>query len=76
MADWQSLEQELRLWARQHRRPTLWWRDDDAEADVPELQHLLQISDELQVPVLLAAVPAKVQPSLAAAVQGHALVAG
>ncbi|PXF29636.1 hypothetical protein WH50_19685 [Pokkaliibacter plantistimulans] len=74
MADWQSLEQELRLWARQHRRPTLWWRDDDAEADVPELQHLLQISDELQVPVLLAAVPAKVQPSLATAVQGHGLV--
>ena len=47
-------------------RLDLWWRDDDAVAAAPALERLLRLSRRYGVPLALAAVPARVQSSLAA----------
>jgi hypothetical protein len=41
-----------------------WWRDDDAAASTPALDRLLALARRFEVPLVLAAVPAKVEPSL------------
>ena len=35
---------ELGRWRLQERQAILWWRDDDAVADSPALQQMLEIS--------------------------------
>lgn len=41
----------------------LWWRDDDAVAATPSLDRLLALADSR--PILIAAIPAGIEPSLA-----------
>jgi chemotaxis protein histidine kinase CheA len=65
---WQSLDAELGRWRTTGRRATLWWRDDDAYRDSPALQRLLGLAEAAALPVALAAIPATLEPSLAAAV--------
>ncbi len=72
MSSWQDLDREIGLWAAAGRRATLWWRDDDAVADTPELRRLLEVA---RAPLALAVIPAAAGPDLAAALSGHPRVA-
>ncbi|HEX6136791.1 MAG TPA: polysaccharide deacetylase family protein [Casimicrobiaceae bacterium] len=65
---WQRLERELDLWGAQGRQATLWWRDDDASRDCDALRRLLEIATRHRVPVVVAAIPATSDASLAAAI--------
>ncbi|MFK5596446.1 glycosyltransferase [Methylobacterium sp. HMF5984] len=46
------------------RRVPIWWRDDDAVAATPALDRLLDLSDTFASPLLVAAIPAGIEPSL------------
>ncbi len=48
--------------ARDGRAVRLWWRDDDAVAATPALDRLLSLADGR--PLLIAAIPAGIEPSL------------
>ncbi len=65
---WAALDRELDLWLALDRRATLWWRDDDACGDTPALQRLLAIARAHDVPVTVAAIPAKSVSTLADAI--------
>ncbi|MBB4266341.1 polysaccharide deacetylase family protein [Roseospira visakhapatnamensis] len=65
MAPWDVLETELAAWHRSGRRVTLWWRDDDAVAVTPALEHLAALSGTHAAPVTLAVIPAFAKPELA-----------
>ena len=54
---------ELDRWAAMGRQATLWWRDDDAVEATPQLDRLLALCGA-DVPLLLAAIPARVEASL------------
>lgn len=54
MADWDALSREWELWGKGDRRPTLWWRDDDAVDISPALEELRRSA---RVPVALAVIP-------------------
>jgi hypothetical protein len=69
---WRSLERELASWRAAGRRATLWLRDDDACRDSPALQRLLGIGRMHAVPLAVAAIPAKLEPSLAPALHACA----
>ncbi|GLS55299.1 hypothetical protein GCM10007886_34830 [Methylobacterium gregans] len=43
---------------------SVWWRDDDAVAATPALDRLLALSEACDAPLLLAAIPAGIAPSL------------
>ncbi len=64
MSRWQDLDREIGLWAAAGRRASLWWRDDDAVADTPDLRRLLEVA---RVPLALAVIPEAAGPDLAAA---------
>ena len=76
MSAWDDLDRELDTWRAAGRHATLWWRDDDACSDTPALQRLLRIVCEHDVPVALAAIPAKADATLADAigVTSHATI--
>jgi hypothetical protein len=62
--DWSALDDAL---ARAHDAgyvPSFWWRDDDAVGHTPALDRLLALSRRFELPVALAAVPARIEPSL------------
>ncbi|WP_210397700.1 polysaccharide deacetylase family protein [Motiliproteus sediminis] len=61
---WQALAEELALWGQQGRCATLWWRDDDAERQSPQLARLDQLSRDYQVPLALAVIPQGADSSL------------
>lgn len=61
---WLALEAELDLWGAAGRTATWWWRDDDAVAATPALDRLLALKGPL--PLTLAVIPARLEPSLAA----------
>ena len=42
----------------------MWWRDDDAYADTPQLRRLDTLSRSLQIPVSIAVIPARLDASL------------
>lgn len=67
--DWTPLRAELGLWRREGMPLPVWWRDDDAVADTPELSQLLRLSGELEVPVHVAVIPALVEDSLPSALE-------
>jgi hypothetical protein len=46
------------------RRPSFWWRDDDAGAVTPELKRLLALSSRFSVPLALAVIPDKAEAEL------------
>ena len=62
------LARELDAWGANAMRATLWWRDDDAEHDSPQLRRLLAIADRHAVPIAIAAIPAGADRTLAAAI--------
>jgi hypothetical protein len=64
------LRAELAAWRQAGRQPTLWWRDDDAGEVTPELNRLLSLSERLQVPVALAAIPADTSAALMRDIDG------
>jgi peptidoglycan/xylan/chitin deacetylase (PgdA/CDA1 family) len=77
MACWEDLQRELDRWLDTGRVARFWWRDDDAHAALPSLVRLLDLADEFQVPVCLAAIPDQAVNSLAreiSARQGHVVV--
>uniref|UniRef100_UPI001047DBE6 glycosyltransferase n=1 Tax=Methylobacterium segetis TaxID=2488750 RepID=UPI001047DBE6 len=51
--------------AREGARVPVWWRDDDAVAATPAFDRLLALSEQAGLPVLIAAIPGRVEPSLA-----------
>ncbi|HKU84954.1 MAG TPA: polysaccharide deacetylase family protein [Casimicrobiaceae bacterium] len=62
------LARELEAWHAEDRQATLWWRDDDAERDSPQLRELLAIANAHRVPIAIAAIPAGADRTLAAAI--------
>jgi hypothetical protein len=65
---WELLHRELDAWTAAGRRATLWWRDDDACAASPALARLLGLAATHRVPVAIAAIPARIEPSLGEAI--------
>lgn len=59
MTDWSDLEAELDRWAGEGRQASLWWRDDDAAEVTPALERLLALARRHDVPLHLAAIPAR-----------------
>ena len=55
--DWSPLKSELAIWRSEGRALPLWWRDDDAIADTPALRKLLQMGEDMSLPVHLAVIP-------------------
>lgn len=64
---WTALAAELDAWGAAGRSADLWWRDDDAAAWGPKLERLCRLTE--RTGLLLAAIPARVEDSLARA--GH-----
>jgi hypothetical protein len=54
--------------------PSFWWRDDDATRHTPALDRLLALSGRFGVPLAIAAVPARTEPSLAERLANEGLV--
>jgi hypothetical protein len=63
--DWSALDHALARAGDAGYLPSFWWRDDDAARHTPALDRLLALSRRFGVPVALAAVPARTEPSLA-----------
>ncbi len=64
--DWSPLDLALSR-ARDRDRPVgFWWRDDDAVSHTPRLDRLLGLARRFEAGLALAAVPAGLEPSLAA----------
>lgn len=68
-ATWDDLARECDAWASLGHPVELWWRDDDAVADSPELRHLLELASG-RAKLALAVIPAELQPDLATATKG------
>jgi len=64
--DWSPLDDALQRAADKGCAIAFWWRDDDAVAHTPALDRLLALAAGLRVPLVLAPIPARVEPSLAA----------
>ena len=71
MSTWDALARECDAWAEGGRRVELWWRDDDAIQDTPELRRLIGMA---RVPLSLAVIPAGLDPSLPALLKSHGSV--
>ena len=71
MADhgWRVLQEELDAWAEAGRVATFWWRDDDANGPSPALERLLRLRSRYRVPLALAVIPERLDPSLASLLQ-------
>lgn len=63
--DWTPLDEELALWRDQGLALPLWWRDDDAIAPTPQLDRLIALSEQLDLPVHLAVIPKNATEALA-----------
>ena len=66
---WLALETELDTWAREGRLATFWWRDDDACRPSAALDRLLALQSRYRVPLALAVIPERLDPSLASSLQ-------
>src|SRR4029450_2060394 len=64
MTSWPDLDAELDAWAKAGRRAPLWWRDDDAARTTPALERLLALHARHGVPLALAVIPGRAEPSL------------
>ena len=65
MTSWAAIDEELAHWRDAGRKPTLWWRDDDAVDATPALDRLLTLQRTHDVPLALAVVPAGATQALA-----------
>lgn len=73
--NWSALSGELALWRQAGLTLPLWWRDDDAVADTPELGRLSALSDKLCLPVYVAVIPSLIEPTLAPVIMDrHGLI--
>lgn len=72
MSVWSELTDELDYWRDQGEIAAFWWRDDDAATATPEIEALISLRDELDVPVAIAVIPARADGSLADAMTGAA----
>lgn len=61
---WARLDQALTRLHAAGRHLTFWWRDDDAVAATPQLDHLLDLAQRHHLPVALAVVPGLAETSL------------
>ena len=61
---WTVLQRELDSWAESGKNATLWWRDDDAIEETPQLLMLDALSREMKIPVSVAVIPARMRDSL------------
>jgi hypothetical protein len=59
-----ALDAELVRWRALGRAPSFFWRDDDAADATPALARLVALSGEQNVPLGLAAIPARLSPAL------------
>ncbi|TNE39917.1 MAG: polysaccharide deacetylase [Alphaproteobacteria bacterium] len=64
MTGWADLQEELDHWQSAGRVATLWWRDDDLVAPTPALDRLLHLRDHVDIPLALAVIPEKANPTL------------
>lgn len=71
MSAWDTLERELGHWTACGRDATMWWRDDDATVSTGALIRLLTLSESFDVPVALAAIPARLNGTLGPLIAGH-----
>lgn len=79
-AMWRPLDRALDEAGGEGRRIAMWWRDDDAVAHTPALDRLLALAGRSGWPLALAAIPGRLEPSLAPRLSGesgtHVLVHG
>jgi len=68
-AAWHDFVGELDLWADQGRRPSFWWRDDDAGRPDPAFERLLSLAADLALPLGLAVVPTWLTPAVLEAIR-------
>jgi hypothetical protein len=80
MTGWRELEAALDAVALEGKAIRLWWRDDDAGRDHPELERLLELAERRALPLALAVVPlwleAPAQARIAASSQASVLQHG
>lgn len=67
---WQPLRVELARWRDLGLVPDLWLRDDDAVEPTPRLDRLIALTQEFDIPVALAIIPAQTGPDLAKRLAG------
>ncbi len=69
--DWSPVKQALER-AKDNDCPVgLWWRDDDAVADTPQLDRLLSLVSRAKAGIALAVIPRKIEPSLGMRLKGE-----
>ena len=61
---WAMLRNELDLWSDSRDSASFWWRDDDAAEETTPLHTLDALSQELEIPVALSVIPARLQGTL------------
>ncbi len=66
---WRILSEELDAWAAAGRAATLWWRDDDAVEPSAALERLLGLAVARDIPIALAAIPARASEALARGIE-------
>ncbi|MGU3329712.1 glycosyltransferase [Methylobacterium mesophilicum] len=59
-----ALREALDEAAASSRRVRFWWRDDDVVAATPALDRLIALAEAHDAPLLLAAIPSGIEPSL------------
>lgn len=70
--DWSPLDRALER-ARDSACPvTFWWRDDDAVAETPQLDRLLNLANRFDAGIALACVPMGIEASLVERLAGEA----
>lgn len=57
MSPWLLLSAELDRWEGLGLRASFWWRDDDAVEWTPALSQLVEMSQNIEVPLALAVIP-------------------
>ncbi|MGO4573074.1 glycosyltransferase [Microvirga sp. 2TAF3] len=71
VSDWSPLDRALSRARDRGVSIGFWWRDDDAVADTPQLDRLLAIANRFEAGIALAAIPTRLEPSLAARLAGE-----
>jgi hypothetical protein len=74
MSSWRALDEEIARWRDAGRTAELWWRDDDVADATANLDRLLSVQREAQVPLALAVIPAIATPALAARLAGESAI--
>ncbi|MCG7392491.1 glycosyl transferase family 28 [Microvirga sp. ACRRW] len=69
--DWTPMDRALDRARDRGCTIRFWWRDDDAVADTPRLDHLLTLSRRAKVGVALAVIPHALEPSLVSRLQSE-----